>query len=637
VAYCLLGNTMLFAQQTLDIQQLDSVQLDTKIQIPRINSGKVVATISSETLEQSEGKSVAQLINEVSGIEINGSRGNAGQNLGYFVRGGRNRQVVIMIDGVQLNDPSHIANDYDLLLIAPTSIEEIEIVKGASSVLYGSGAATAVISIKTKKASEKPISASFTSVYGTNNPSNESNLSIKDFTNSVAISGTLKKFFYDVNFGNRYSGGLSAISAALDEPAFEEDVFNRIDGKINLGLKLNKNILVSQFFSFDKYKVGFDDFSYTDADYQTYSQNLRTGGHFEWKYKKGIYVFNDSYSWIEREIASYYPAKYDARSYTLDNYLTYKISNEITALIGLNYNASRFNSFTIPFGSIDFEQEVSDDEAKFEIIDPYLNFVYTSDFRLNINAGARLNMHSDYGNKIVYNFNPSYYFNLSSNKLKILASYSTAYITPSLYQLYDPVYGNTLLIPEANTTIEGGLEFSSENTFRVSAVYFNRKETNYVDFVNVDPELYIYQYQNVEEEFNASGVEVEVTKSFGEKINVSTNYTFTEADARFSSRIPKHKLNTSLGYSLSEKSFIGLAYQFNSEREDSFFDPNTFESKTINLDSYGLLDLSGYYKVTKNLKLFAAISNILDEEYEELYRFQTRGCNVRAGFTLSFQ
>ena len=157
-----------------------------------------------------------------------------------------------------------------------------------------------------------------------------------------------------------------------------------------------------------------------------------------------------------------------------------------------------------------------------------------------------------------------------------------------------------------------------------------------MDFVNVDPELFIYQYQNIDDEFNASGVEVELTKSFGDKLNFAMNYTFTKAEARFSSRIPKHKWNASLGYKVSAKSFVGLAYRFNSKREDSFFDPITFESQTINLNSYGLLDLSASHQITKNLKLFAGMSNILDEEYEVLYRFQAQGRNVRAGFVMSF-
>jgi vitamin B12 transporter len=627
---------IVFAQETTKIEQLDSVQLDTKITMPRINSGKVVSRITSEIIEKNAGKTVSELINTVSGIEINGANSNEGQNLGYFVRGGRNRQVVIMIDGVQLNDPSLIANDYDLRLIPASSIEEIEIIKGASSVLYGSGAATAVINITTKKASKKPVTATFSSILGSNRAAETSGGTIEEFTNYVAVNGTLKRFFYNLNFSNRYAGGLSAIAAPEDEPAFEEDVFDRVDGKINLGVRLHKNILVSQFFSFDKYKAGFDDFSYTDANYQSRSRQLRTGGHFEWKYKRGAYVFNDSYSWIEREIMSSYPVKYDARTYSLDNYLTYRISSEITALLGLNYNSSRFNSFTIPFGGSEFGQDVSDEIAKFEIVDPYVNLVYVSDFGLSLNTGARLNIHSSYDEKIVYNINPSYRFSVGGNSLKILGSYSTAYITPSLFQLFDPFYGNDQLQPEENTTIEGGLEFTAENNLRFSAVYFSREESNYVDFVNVDPELYIYQYLNIDDDFNASGVEVELSKKIGTHLDVSGNYTFTQADERFSSRIPKHKWNALVNYKIGSATSLGLSYLFTGEREDAFFDPVSFESQTTVLHDYGLLNFSASRQFSKNLKLFAAINNILNEEFEELYRFQSKGRNIRAGFELSF-
>jgi len=581
LALCLSASIVLFAQQSQNIQQLDSVLIDTKIQLSRKNSGKVIAKITSEMLERSAGKSVAEIVNQVSGIEINGSRSNEGQNLGYFVRGGRNRQVVIMIDGVQLNDPSQIANDYDLRLIPATSVESIEIIKGASSVLYGSGAATAVIRIVTKKTSEKPISAAFSSTLGTNRAAENEDSDIEEFTNHTVISGTLQTFFYDVSFSNRYVEGLSAIAALENEPTFEADVFNRFDGRINVGYTDRKNFRISRFFSFDTYKAGFDDYGYVDTDNLSVSKQKRTGGNVQWKYRKGSITFNDNFSWIERDISSSYPAKYDSRSYTFDAFANHKINNEIMVLAGINGNFSSFNSFTIPFGSSEFSQDVNDDVAKFDSMDPYLNFVYLSDFGLNINTGIRLNIHSTYGNHIVYNVNPSYNFDFGKNTLKVLGSYSTAYITPSLYQLYDSLYGNEALQPEENTTIEGGFEFTSENNLRVSAVYFNRNETNYVDFVVVDPALYSYQYQNIEDEFSASGVEVEVSKNFGKRVTISANYTNTQADERFALRIPKHKLNASLGYQLGKKSYAGLSYQYNSEREDSFFNPLTYESESV--------------------------------------------------------
>ena len=84
-------------------------------------------------------------------------------------------------------------------------------------------------------------------------------------------------------------------------------------------------------------------------------------------------------------------------------------------------------------------QSINPDSATFTIIDPYANVVYESDFGLNVNAGVRLNNHSEYGSHFVYSINPSFKKDLEFGYIKGLASYSTAYITPSLYQLFEPI------------------------------------------------------------------------------------------------------------------------------------------------------------------------------------------------------
>lgn len=624
------------AQQT---ELLDTVTLDTKTPLATKNSGKVITKISSQQLAARPGASVADVLNEVAGIEINGARSNDGQNLAYYVRGGRNRQVVILVDGVQLNDPSQIANDYDLRLLATSAIEEIEILKGASSVLYGSGAATAVISITTKKTSDKDISAVFTSTLGSNSPTEidfKDDKTFETFTNNVHISGTTNRFFYNANFSNRYTNGLSAVAAPEDSSPFESDVFDRFNTRLNLGYKITDSIIVSQFVAIDKFKAGFDNFDFTDAANQSITEQIKTGGHFEWKYKNGSYVFNDSFQWIDREIMSDFPSKFESKSYSLDTYLNYRFSKKFQAVVGLNVNLSEFSSFTIPFGETSFNEDVNSDLANFDIIDPYVNVVYVSDFGLNLNAGVRANIHSVYDTHFVYHVNPSYSFNFGNNTLKVLGSYSTAYITPSLFQLYDPNYGNELLTPEENTTIEGGLVFSTAGNFRVSAVYFNRNEDNFVDFINVDPDLFLFQYQNSAETFESSGVEVEVFGKIAKNLTGSANYTNTQADERFALRIPEHKANVTLTYVWKNKTTIGLSYQYVGERNDTFFNPTTFESETIELDSFGLLNFNISGQLTQNVKLFAGVSNLLDTEYEEIYRFQTRGRNMLVGFELSF-
>lgn len=634
-AVCLFATGLCMAQDA-KIQQLDSVLIDTKTTKARKNSGKVISVIDAKMLEQSAGESVAEIINRVSGIEINGSRSNAGQNLAYQVRGGRNRQVVIMIDGVQVSDPSQIANDYDLRLIPSNSLEKIEIIKGASSVLYGSGAATAVISLTTKGASNKSISGSFTSTASTNRAANDDDSDLEEFTNNVAVNGTLGKFFYNTSFSHRTSNGLSAIAAPEGELNFEEDSFNRFSTRVNVGYRFSDKFTVSRFFSQSNFKAEFDDFSFTDADNLSVSEEIRTGGELTWNHKKLIITLRDNHGWLDRNIESSFPSKFDSQTSSFDGFATYRINNQFQVVGGVNGTFSSFNSFTIPFGASEFNQDVDEDTAKFDIIDPYVNVSYISDFGLQLNAGARLNNHSNYGSHLVYNVNPSYGFDFGKNRLKVLASYSTAFITPSLFQLYDPQFGNEALEPEENTTLEGGLEFTSEANLRISAVYFNRDESSFVDFVTVDPDNFIFQYQNIGESFTASGVEVEVFKRFGEHLTFSANYTNTQADEKFALRIPEHKANASLGYSLNTKTNFGLSYQYVGEREDAFFNSDTFETENITLESFGLLGFRASHEFSDHIKVFAGISNLLDEEYEELYRFQTRGRNVRLGFSLNF-
>ncbi|WP_203292839.1 TonB-dependent receptor plug domain-containing protein [Luteirhabdus pelagi] len=625
-----------FYAQEKPVQSLDSVYIDAKVERPRKSSGKVVTTISKETLQQNAGMSVASLLNQVSGIEINGARSNDGQNLAYYIRGGRNRQVVIMVDGVPLTDASQIANDYDLRLIPTETIEKIEIIKGASSVLYGSGAGTAVINITTKKAAKKPISATFSSMVGTNQSAESDSYRLQQFTNSASVNGRLGGCFYNAQFGNRYTDGLSAIAAPEGEEAFESDVFNRFNGRINVGYRFSDDVVMSQFFSFDEFKAGFDDFSYTDAEHRSITKQLKTGGHFEWRYKNGTYVFNDSFTWLEREIESGFPAKYESDVYSMDTYLNHQFSSNFSVLVGLNVNLSSVNTFTIPFGETDFVQALDEEEANFNIIDPYLNVLYETDFGLQLNAGVRLNNHSEYDSKFVYNVNPSFLVETEALDYKILGSYSTAYITPSLYQLYDPLYGNLELLPEENRTIEGGVELSGENGFRFSALYFNRESSDYIDFVSVDPEIGISQYRNIDETFQTDGVEVEVANTFFEVLNFQANYTFTQPDKRFALRIPKHKVNASFGYSLQQKTQFGLTFQYVSDREDSFFNPDTFEQEITTLDAFSLLNANVSHPINEVMTVTFGIENIFNSAYEELYRYQTRGRNVRLGVTFQF-
>ena len=606
-----------YAQQEVDslkVEKLDEVVIsDSRFELKRENSGKTVIKISRKEIEQNQGRTLAQLINSKSGFEINGIRSVAGQNLSSFVRGGNNRQVLVLIDGVQINDPSLVNNEFDLRLLDINTIESIEILKGAASTLYGNNAATAVINITTKKASKKSISASFISVVGTNQTQDENDYRLESFTNNVSINGTLDKFNYVASFGNQFADGLSA--AASEEP--EVDPFSRYNVNLKLGYEFSENFTVSAYGSIDRFKTDIDgfpppNFTFADTNDEFLSRQQRVGISPKFNYKNGSFQVNAAYTDIEREAISTSSSITEAESFVLDAFNKYTFNDNIYTIIGLNYG--------------DYKTRFAGEES-FTITDPYANIVYVTDLGLTLNVGGRLNNHSTYGSQFVYNINPSYKFDINTGYAKIFGSYATSFIAPNLSQLFGFFGPNPNLEPEENLTIEGGFEYNTKNGFRLSTVYFNRNEENTIIFGASG-------YENAITDATVQGFEVEAEVNLVDHLSISGNYTFTELTDGTRIRLPKHRANMSLGYDFSSRTFASLEGQYVGSRADTDF--STFTN--VDLDAYTLLNFYISHKLLNNnrLKIFASVNNVLNEDYFEILGFTTQGRNVNVGFNLKF-
>ncbi|MDX1314422.1 MAG: TonB-dependent receptor, partial [Eudoraea sp.] len=98
-------NVSIHAQQSpdsLEIQELEEVVVsDSRFKLKRSFSGKTVISIGPEVLERFQGVPVPVLLNQLSGIEIGGGRSRQGEVLGVYARGGRGRQVLVLLDGVR--------------------------------------------------------------------------------------------------------------------------------------------------------------------------------------------------------------------------------------------------------------------------------------------------------------------------------------------------------------------------------------------------------------------------------------------------------------------------------------------------------------------------------------------------------
>src|SRR5215203_3727152 len=133
---------------------LDPVTITSSLSsVTASKTGRNIIVIKGDEFLKLPVNSIDELLRYVPGIEIQ-ARGPMGAQSDIVLRGGTFQQVLVIVDGIRINDPltGHF-NSY--IPIAPAEIERIEILKGASSAIYGSEAVGGVIQVITKSFAAK--------------------------------------------------------------------------------------------------------------------------------------------------------------------------------------------------------------------------------------------------------------------------------------------------------------------------------------------------------------------------------------------------------------------------------------------------------------------------------------------------
>ena len=136
--------------QTMD---LDPVQITGSLREKRIReTGRNIVILDKESLQKIPGNSLDEILRFIPGIEVQ-MRGPAGAQADFVIRGGTFQQVLVLIDGIRMNEPltGHF-NSY--IPILKEEIQRIEVIKGAAASIFGPDAVGGVIHIITQKSFE---------------------------------------------------------------------------------------------------------------------------------------------------------------------------------------------------------------------------------------------------------------------------------------------------------------------------------------------------------------------------------------------------------------------------------------------------------------------------------------------------
>jgi len=338
-------SSQLQAQQPADttVRSLDEVVL-TSNKYPKKQSetGKVITVINRQQLERSSGKMLGEVLNAVVGTTITGANNDLGTNQTVSIRGSSAGNVLILVDGIPVNDPSLITNYFDLNLFAIDQVERIEILKGGQSTLYGSDAVAGVINIISRKAGSELFNMNAGLTGGSYNT----------FKQTIGFNGRKKSVDYSLNYSHLGSDGFSSAYDSSGNNNFDKDGFNQHVLNGRLGLKLSDHLRINFFNTYSYYKTDLDVSAFTDEkDYTVKNDNVQSGAGLTFDHNKGSLHFNYNFNYVERyyyddsifkssPFVDWAKSRYIGRTHYAELYNNWKWASwELLAGVDFRYNA----------------------------------------------------------------------------------------------------------------------------------------------------------------------------------------------------------------------------------------------------------------------------------------------------------
>ena len=192
-------------------------------------------------------------------------------------------------------------------------------------------------------------------------------------------------------------------------------------------------------------------------------------------------------------------------------------------------------------------------------------------------------------------------------------------------------------MPERSTGWDVGVEqalFDDRLVFDVT--YFNADLENEI-ISTFDEDTLQFSVDNADGRSERQGVEVSLTASPLENLDITGSYTFTDAtdpDGEEEVRRAPHIASLNATYRfLENRARINVGVIYNGEQQDNEFGAATPETR-VTLDAFTLVNVAGSYRLSDNVELTARIENLLDERYEEVFGFNAPGIGAYAGIRI---
>jgi len=635
----------------------------TTVPTPTEQSASSVTVITSADIESRQLRTIPDALATVPGLNVV-QTGGAGGQTSVFIRGTNSNQVKVLIDGIDVSDPSNPNATFDFGQLLTGDIERIEVLRGPQSGLYGSDAIGGVISITTKAGSGPPkltLSAEGGS-FGTTNE-------------RASFSGSQADFHYVFNIQHLQVAS-TPVTPSYDLAPGEgrnNDFYDNWTYSTKLSAKLTDTVAVNVVGRYTDSKLNFTGDDLTDFFPTSFAEPIQSTQIDHQLFGRAEVVWSP--------VASF--KNFFGVNYTNEwtwNFDPNPDSGVIPATLPPTTNLGtrikedyRGELQVAPgqlllFGAEDQNETLRTNSTEFFDLATFTETFFTTNAERRNDAGwlelqnqltkqfyivsnVRYDVNEDFGDHTTFRVAPVYLVPETDTKLK--ASYGTGFKAPSLQDLFanfPPSFlANPNLKPEESTGWDAGFEQPIANgQFWFGSTYFRNDIRNLITTVTTTtPGVSSLGNVNVA---NTFGDETFAAWQVTRGLNLRADYTYTvaKADSTLTCvvgactgeqllRRPKNKASFTANWQATDRLsfsstllYVGSWWDITRQAEP----PDGF-SDLVKAPAFTTVNIAANYALRDDVTLFARVDNLFNKEYEDPLGFLRPGFGAYVGIRLT--
>ena len=596
------------------------------IPITASRSANAVTVIDRAQLRNRATVSLSNILRDVPGFSVS-QVGVLGSQTQIRVRGAEANHLLVTIDGVEANDPSQ-GDEFSWGTLTASDIERIEIIRGPQSSLRGSDAVAGVVNIITRSAEKSSVGLFLESGSWA--------------THHSGFNIGHKQGDFDIRFG------LSHIESEGDNIARtgdENDGYRNTTYNIRSGLKLSDQMDIS-FAA--RESDGMNQFD-ADNDFDGLIEDQDRVSEFENSTMRiqGDYSSKDG-TWQHKILISQSKSDNAAFADKAKGNVTASTKDQFQYIGSFTWDQGAQNIAAL----IEREKEdwMQRGEISWGVYDPNQDRERDTDsvaveYRTDINdhltlaASARHDDNSEFDSAKTYRAEVIYQL---TEAIRLRSAVGTAVKNPTFterFGFYTNFIGNPNLIPEESTSWElGADQLIMGGDLTLSLTIFDAELENEIDGFVYDPATFAYTSSNINGTSERKGAELSAVGNISESMSLSAAYTYTDStgdDAVREVRRPRHIASLNLGWLAAHNLHLNTNIQFTGEQTDVYFPPFPEPSQVVALSNHTLVNINLNYSATEKLEMYLKLENALNDNYEEVFGYQTLGFGASLGLRYS--